>query len=115
MVNAWRSSKLRGMRNDTRGLSFHLIDFLITNLEQDDWDIMEGVGDENGLEVISVTQRTLAELLSFQDVVLNPKRVQKLRDIQKGGLLESNSYREYLDVGGKALDDHSKISCLMRI
>ena len=120
MQKAWSSTELRWIRNDPRVLSFHLFGFLITNLDQDAWDIMDGVGDENGLEVwrlvnLNVTQRTQSELLSFQDAVLNPKRLLKLKDIPRGLLVWDNAYRDYVDAGGKPLDDDSKIGCLMRL
>ena len=55
-----------------RVLSLHVFGFLITNLEQDAWDIMEGVGHENEVEAwrlvnFNVAQRTQSELLSCQD------------------------------------------------
>ena len=120
MQKAWSSTELRWIRNDPRVLSFHLFGFLITNLDQDAWDIMDGVGDENGLEVwrlvnLNVTQRTQSELLSFQDAVLNPKRLLKLKDIPRGLLVWDNAYRDYVDAGGKPLDDDSKVGCLMRL
>ena len=120
MRRAWYSEELKNVRNDPRVLAFHLFGFLNTNLVGEAWDVYDSVGDDNGFEVwrlinLDVTQKTQAEVLALEHAVLNPKKLIKLRDIPTGLVNWDNSYRAYVEAGGRALDDDRKIGALMRL
>ena len=73
--------------------------------------------NDNGLEVwrlinLDVTQKTQAEILSLEHAVLNPKKLEKLRDIPSGFVHWDNAYRAYVEAGGRPLDDHRKVGAL---
>ena len=58
----------------------------------------DSVDDDNGFEVwrlinLDVTQKTQAEILALEHAVLNPKKLDKLRDIPTGLVNWDNSYR----------------------
>ena len=77
------------MRNAPRVLSFHSHGFLNTNLTDDAWEIFDGVGGENGLEIrplvnLDVTQMTQPEILSLEDAVVMPLRLKLFKISQKG-------------------------------
>ena len=116
-MNAWRSIEISGKRNDHRVLSFHLFGFLNTNLVGEAWDVYDSVDGDNGLEVwrlinLAVAQKTPAEMLILKHTVLNPKKLEKLRDIPSGFVHWDNAYRAYVEASGGPLDDHRKDGAL---
>ena len=72
--------------NDPAVVPYHLWGWLNSNLLDDAWGIFDGVEMEDGLELrrllnVDITQKTLAERLDLEDVVLTPPRVQDVSQI----------------------------------
>ena len=90
------------------------------NLMYDAWDVFDSVDMEDGFEVwrllnVDVTQRTLAERLDLEDVVLTPPRVQDISQIPQALVRWDAAHKEYVDAGGVALPPDKKVGAIMRI
>ena len=70
------------VENDPEVLAHHLWGFLNISLVDDAWEVFGSVDVGSGLEVwrlvnLDTTQKTEGELMEMEDLVQNPKRIQK--------------------------------------
>jgi hypothetical protein len=111
---------MKELVNDPVVVSYHLWGWLNSNLIDDAWDIFDGAEMEDGFEVwrllnVDVTQKTLAERLDLEDVVLTPPRVQDVSQIPQALVRWDAAHKEYVGVGGVSLPPDKKVGAIMRI
>ena len=114
------SLMMKELANDPAVVSYHLWGWLNSNLLDDAWDIFDGAEMEDGLEVwrllnVDVTQKTLAERLDLEDVVLAPPRVQDVSQIPQALVRWDAAHKEYVEAGGTSLPPDKKVGAIMRI
>ena len=64
---------------------------------------------------VDVTQKTLAEKLEPENIVLTPPRVQDINKIAQAVVRWDAAHTEYVDVGGVSLPPDKKVGAIMRI
>ena len=101
-------------------LSYHLWGFLNINMSDNAWNSYDGVEMENDSEVWSVlnvntTEKTQAEVLRREDMVMTPTRLTDMKQVPRAVVERDALCRDFLGAAGQQLSEHHKVGILMRM